>query len=625
MATVADITQGSSYRGDPALGGGLAISAVIDPSPLQRLATFTFYRDRDLWEKKNADDKVAADKIAAIAAYDINSPLKPFSADLKKELSEIQAFVRENPDALVYSRNPEKFQELSERINTFSNKRKGATASDVLYNKAKAEIEQIVDPRERELKRRELDLKVDKLFQGGLENAYNQQLEATPDLKPSDFIIPTAGQTTRSFIQQLPNSNITTEVTYTDLDDLRVKSELLAAGEGESIDTEAEWFKRLTPEEQKLELEKSGLSSSKRMMLQQLSTTFQSALQKWKTANPNIDINTVDPNSLPSGILEDNIRSVRVINDSIDQLNELVLQGQIKDPSGRVRTTPYSKINLEDGLSEAEIIFMKSLQDAKSPLVSKIDKNIQQTDDALQTSQLAETVRHNKATENINRGQLKLEQDKWSASMTGGESVKNGAMERAKRIYNDMKKLADKNGVIHPDKLRQLNAEQLKYLGTEVVETSEQGVPRTVFKPLSFEGLNEKDDDDRTEYAIQLINGEIRVLTPREGKKLGKTSDGRPTGLWDNNRSTNIFNVATNVLNEQLKNAGAKELNAYLPIDLGTGGVSENTTGGGVKVSGSTKTSYSLNGKTYPISDVEAAAKASGMTLQEYIQKAGLK
>lgn len=605
MATINEITSGASYRGDAALGGGLGTGITIDNSPMQRLATFMYYRDRDLWQQKIVEDKAAADQIANIAAFDISSPLKPYTEDLKSELGDIQSFIRENPDALVYSRNPGKFQELNEKINRFRTKRKGATANDVLYNAAKSAAEKIVDPRERDLKLRELSLKADKLFSNGLDNAYNTQLEYAPDLQPSDFEIPTVGLTTRSFIAQLPNSDVITDITYLDVEDGLAKAQLAVAGGPAQVDVNSDWFKRLSPEEQKLELEKNTLTTAQRKNINEISVGFNNALQQWKAANPNVNLSEVDPNTIGSGIIEDNVRSIRNINDQIDQLNAFVLEGKIKDPAGRVRTKPYDKINFEDGLSEAEVALIKSLQNAKTPILSKVDKQIQQTDNAIQGQQLAETTRHNKAMENINAGQLKLEQDKWKSTMTGGETVKNGAMERAKRIYGDLKKLADKNGVISPDKLRRLNQEQLKYLGVEQITQSDAGVSKSVFTPLSFAGDKE--------YAIQLVNGEIRVLQPKDdGDKLGRTDNGLFTGHWDNSRSTNVFNVATNILNEELSKAGSKELNSYMAIDLGVGGVTSNTSGGSTSVSGGGG-KYLIKGKNY----TEADLLKLGYTLEQ--------
>lgn len=580
MASIQEITQGASYQGNAALGGAIDFGITIDPSPMQRLATFAYYRDRDLWEKKNADDKIAAQQVANIAAFDINSPLKPFAEDLKKELADIQSFVRENPDALVYSRNPDKFQELSERINRFSNKRKGATANDVLYNAAKSKIETIPDPRERDIKLRELDIKVGKLFEPGIETAYNTQLEGSPEIKQSDFQIPVAGQTVRSFIMQLPNSDITTEITYTDLDDLRAKSEILAAGGGEQVDVNSAWFKRLSPAEQQIELEKGALTSTKRAKLQELSATFTNALGQWKQANPNIDLTAVDPATLGGGILEDNIRSVKSVNDQIDQLNSLVLEGKITDPSGRVRTKPYDKINFEDGLSEAELIMMKSIQESKSPLLAKIDKKIAQTDNAIQE----ENMRTQRA---LGWANLNWDKEKFKLSLKGPEETKSAALIFAENLVSDIASKGSLNGangakVLTRDDLRKLTSEQLKWLGSELpAKRDENGtvIQSAGVQPLSLSG---------DEFLQINPNGEILVMSGanlnKEGTKFG--------GKWDNKRSTTIGNVARLVLNEENAKSGNNEVNNYVPIDLGkrTNQVYVTQSGGGTTVSGSTST-----------------------------------
>lgn len=600
MATINDITNAASYRGDAALGGGLAISAVIDPSPLQRLATFTYYRDRDLWNKKNQDDKLAADKIAAISAYDINSPLKPFSDDLKKELGEIQAFIRENPDALVYSRNPEKFQELSERINTFSNKRKGATANDTLYNAQKAKIDSIPNRQDREAQLELLDLNVSDLFKEGLDNAYNQQIKLSPDLKPQDYVIPDIPLTEDFTITRNPNDTQITGLKFIDVTRLKPMADAVYFGLDRPLNENTPEFKSLSEDQKKRARLEAKITGRTRANLDNIASSVNGLIQQFKSSNPDLKVMDIPEESLAQdSSVGGVIRLAKEYNGTMDKINAAT-------------GNKYAHINLDDGATPQELIQLQTFGKNKEAFLSEIKPTVQQTDNAIQRAILGETIRHNKATENLNAGELKLQQDKWKATMTGGETVKNGAMERAKRIYNDLKKLADNQGVIHPDKLRRLNVEQLKYLGTETVETSEQGVPRTIFKPLDLSG-NPK--------VIQLVDGEIRIL---DNAELNEPKT-HYRGQFDRTKSTNVFNVATNILNEELKNAGAKELNSYMAIDLGIGGVTTNTSGGGTSVSGATKTNYTLNGKTFPLSDVEAAAKASGMTVQEYVKKAGLK
>jgi hypothetical protein len=566
MATIGQISQAAGYQGNAALGGSIDFGVTIDPSPIQRLATFTYYRDRDLWEKQNADDKLAAQQIANISAYDISSPLKPYSDDLKKELGDIQEFVRNNPDALVYSRSPEKFQELNERMNRFNNKRKGATVNDTLYNATKSKIELIPNKQDRDAQLELLDLNVSDLFKEGLDNAYQQQIKMSPDLKPQDYVIPDIPLTEDFTITRNPNDTEITGLKFIDVSRLKPMADAVYFGLGQPLNENTPEFKSLPEEEKKRARLEASITGRTRTNLDNIAASVNGLVQQVKAGNP--DLKVMD---IPDQVLSQNSSIGGVIslskeyNATMDKIN--------------ARTgNKYPHINLDDGATPQELIELQTFGKNKEAFLSEIKPTVQQTDNLIQGAQLAETIRHNKASENLNRGQLKLEQDKWKSTMTGGETVKNGAMERAKRIYNDLKKIADPSGVISPEKLRRLNTEQLKYLG---MESLVEGKP--VFSPLA---LGEED-------VIQLIDGEIRIH--KEAKKL---SDGRYAGDLERTKTTNIFNVATNILNEQLKNAGAKELNAYLPIDLATGGVSENTTGGSTSASGGTRTTSQYSNTT---------------------------
>lgn len=216
-------------------------------------------------------------------------------------------------------------------------------------------------------------------------------------------------------------------------------------------------------------------------------------------------------------------------------------------------------------------------------------KKVTETDNAIQMATLGETIRNNKADQYLKGKELKSNEDKWKAAQTGGATQVNGAMERATRIYSDLLGIADKNGIISPNNIRKLNVEQLKYLGIEVpqerdpstgVITSQGG-----FKPL---------DLTKEDYGIQLVDGKINVYGAKKKndgtveENLKVLPDGRLVGHIDNTKSTTLFNIGTNILNEELKNAGSKELNSYYGVDV-SGQVTANTDGGTTTVSGTTK------------------------------------
>lgn len=382
MADIRDIATGSIYTGNAALGGRRAPALMVDPSPFQRLGAFTYYRDRDRWQQKVAEDKEAALKLADITGFDPNSPLKPFNEDLKAQLDDIQKFYRENPDATVYSRNPEKFTIGQEKINKFQNSRKGATANGILFEKAHADIEKIQDPQQRELRRRELNNKVDKLFKGGVENAYSNLIDSLPELKIADYEIPQASITKRSFLTIDPNNNIETTMEYIDPEFLMAQSELIAAQPQGTLDESSDYFQRLSPEEQVLERDRQKITGEKRRSMQKISADFNTLLDQWKEANPNIDINTVNPDDLPDGTLENNVKAILSINKQIDELNRHIAQGEIKDNFGVVRKAPYAKIDFANGLSEAEVIAMTTLQRSGNSILTNLKKDATYTGDA---------------------------------------------------------------------------------------------------------------------------------------------------------------------------------------------------------------------------------------------------
>jgi hypothetical protein len=179
--------------------------------------------------------------------------------------------------------------------------------------------------------------------------------------------------------------------------------------------------------------------------------------------------------------------------------------------------------------------------------------------------------------------------------------MQNTALDKAKRIYNEMAALADKNGVISPDKVRQLNSEQLKYLGTVTPKVVKDGVTTDAggYVPLTFK--------DKKKYAIQLQNGQIKVL---EGDNITQAESGSyhvdKDGGFNPQMSTNITNMATNILNEQVKNASGKQEDAsYNAVNIAANGEEQPT------FSQPTK-------KTIRASDIHSKASAAGYSDAEY-------
>lgn len=214
----------------------------------------------------------------------------------------------------------------------------------------------------------------------------------------------------------------------------------------------------------------------------------------------------------------------------------------------------------------------------------------------------------------------------WESKTKGTEQVKNDSMKFATALYGQLKDLADANGVITPDKIRQLTSEQLKYLGT-YGETSETN-PATG-KTISKKGLVPLTLGDNE--VLQLDNGKIGVLrnAKYEVGVNGHTGHyvsyggGKNKGGWDNTRTTTLTNIATNRVNEENQLSGGKETNNYLDVDsfgteggVGTGNSTENTSSG----SSSSTPEFNQSGAPPPPSYTEEQLKSAGWT-DEQIQK----
>jgi hypothetical protein len=163
-----------------------------------------------------------------------------------------------------------------------------------------------------------------------------------------------------------------------------------------------------------------------------------------------------------------------------------------------------------------------------------------------------------KAT-HIDKPKAQAQIDLWKSNTIGGDEQKNAALGFATGVYNNLRGLANSAGVITPDKLRQLSSDQLKYLGINIPEQRDPQTGQVIqgggLQPITL-GAND---------AIEIIDGKIKVY--RNARMLDDGT-GRVTGLLDNKANTNIQNIATNKINEELKIAGSKELNAYLGADL---------------------------------------------------------
>lgn len=414
MATSRDITSGNSYTGNSALGGRYSQGVTIDTTPLARLAAFTYYRDQNLWQQKQVDDKAAAKEIADMTAFDINSPMKGYAEHLKSKLNEIRDFVRENPNALSYNKDAKGFQKFKELENDFQNARKAANTSEVIYNARKTAADKAATPEEKDVLLSGLDLDVNRLFKDGIDGALNNTLNSAPELKPDTYTLPDIPLTKRISVVRNANDIQIDEIQYADPAQALAQADAVMFGFRKPIDKTTDRWKSLSPEEQIQEEKEYTVTSAPRLAIQKTTDNLNSLLQDLKAKNPEIKISDITPDMIPTETLGAVINSAKIYNENIDRLNAQTGE-------------KYKHINLDDGVSGSEVLVLNAFQKNKNTLFSETEKKVQQTDNAIQDQQIKAANYRAQLNENgaNYRANLPYEKLKLSASADAAKDFGN--------------------------------------------------------------------------------------------------------------------------------------------------------------------------------------------------------
>ncbi|HQV55017.1 MAG TPA: hypothetical protein PLX17_05850 [Chitinophagaceae bacterium] len=626
MATINEISNAAQYRGESSLGGGSTGAFEISTRPFELLNAYTLRYKKDQYDQAQIDADEKIKQLAKLTAYDLVNGLEKD----KGELMEAQAQLIERRAKEARLGTPSSPKEKMAREVSFQTDIQGmlkkidaANARKIKLDAYKAKVQ---GDNTIPANRKELMIKQ-------AEDLFNStDILILPEIPDHKVVVPKNGDAVIDEVDVIKtglDGNATIKETIKQFSIGNTWKIAYLNGNGFAapiLPPNATPQQQAEYEQQKLVFEESDIG-----VWATSANFFNSALNdpNYKKIATTSGINVVGELPTTSLTTEVDVEKVKSDNPIIGgilavaeryndyakkRLEDIKNKSYIDDVTGE-------KVLLVGGDKESDVKFIDVTKPLKPEDLSfldmfakaapdKIDKTLTSNDNAIQKQTLAETIRNNKADQYLKGKQLKLEEDKWKAAQSGGSTQINGAMERAKRIYADMLKIADSNGVITPDKLRQLNVEQLKYLGIEIPEERDKDgkiITAGGFKPLDLSGKK---------YGIQLVDGKINVFGPRKvnGKEveIEVLKDGMLVGNLDNTKSTNLYNIGTNILNEELKNSGAKELNSYMGIDV-TGGITTNTDGGGTTTSGSTKTKTEINR-----SDIPSKAAAAGYSAKEY-------
>jgi hypothetical protein len=376
MADIGSITQGASYRGDANLGGRFSQGVTIDTTPLSKLAAFTYYRDQNFWEQKQRDDKAAAQEIADMTAFDVTSPLKGYADHLKTKVHEIRDFIRDNPNALNYNKDPKGFQKFKELEGEFQNARKAANTSEVIYNARKTAADKAATPEAKDVALSRLNLDVDELFQNGVEGALNNTLKSASELNADQYKLPEIPITQRIHVDRNANDNQINKFKFVDPAQLATQADAVMLGFRKPMDKTSERWKNLSPAQQEQEEKEYNLTSAPRIGIQRVTDEFNGLIGALKAQNPQTKVIDIPEDQISSQTLAATISSIKAYNEYIDKVNANTGE-------------KYKHMNIDDGLSGSEVIQLEAFQKGGKTWFTEEDKDVLQTDNAIQRDQQA--------------------------------------------------------------------------------------------------------------------------------------------------------------------------------------------------------------------------------------------
>lgn len=596
MATVGEVLQADSFGGNADLGGAISSPVKIDTNPLQQLALYTNFYNKTLYEQTIADRNAKIAEVSKVADINLNNVWGKDKQDMTDSLNQLKA------KAAEYAKNPNRSvsDELDWQtsIGDVMNKYNSAKQRALVYNQQYNDINSGADPTETK------QIKIDDLNKRFDQTGIDTPMTLGTGYKPVNINLPAPQTASVDVLKVTDNKNLITsnKVTYFDPS----ANSALASN---AIIGLSSLQNGLSGVDKNLQNTADGeaqvWAGMKDAFNSVLASKNSDGSYKYFDANNKFLQDKFETDNASNTAIMTPYKAMQGMNAYSQQKINEINQGVFSDGGinyhapATIKTDNFKAglINFTpDGIGADKLalagIYNKYLGDANDKKATKLGLGIEQQNANSESSNAA-----------VKWANLKLDKDKWKASQSvGTDAMQNTALDKAKRIYSEMAALADKNGVISPDKVRQLNVEQLKYLGVEQpTEVDNNGVKTQVsgYKPLSLTDKN----GNVLPVAIQLQNGQIKVLKNAQQSESGS---GSYKGTFDPTSSTNITNMATNILNEQVKNASGKQEDAsYNSVNTSANGEQQPT------FSQPTK-------KTISSGDIHAKASAAGYSDAEY-------
>ena len=287
MATINDITTGSSYTGNAALGGFGGKAIKIDSRPLELLANYTFLYNKSQYDQrqKDADEKIK--ELAAITALDLNGAIPE---DREKVLAQYEQLMKDAATRASEG-SPKSPREKAEQKLKFDLKTKetidainAVNARGISYT---TQLKEITDDTTTDAKQKDIKVKeLNRLFN-------DTDIKAPiPKLEKFKMTIPEIGKAPVKTVETVvegTNGTVSTTVSFTSL------GNLLKAGDAKALDLSIPELPPNATATQKYEyeLKKASIGTNKiwQDAAQQLNTAISDP--KYKKEDGTIDIESI--------------------------------------------------------------------------------------------------------------------------------------------------------------------------------------------------------------------------------------------------------------------------------------------------------------------------------------------
>lgn len=596
----------SNYTGNEALGGGVDVGVLnIDTKPLQNLGYYTMLYNKTEYEQKQKDTDIKVKQLADLSNIRLNDLRGKDKDQATKEFADLVSYAGEYAKKNPKTQQEKMQQELDwqTKLGAFYNNYGSGKQRAIAYQTNLNAIKQKTgDASLQDLELRQLNKSFD-------ETDIGTPISALPEFKMETIQVPAPVTQKTQAIRVGKDLDYSTEAT--------IYNPALNASVADSVvlGVKTLYPQKGTPEYQKL--------SDNEKLQADYQATVSSGGKIWNDmAAP---LNTVLAAKGADGkplYFDENgaFNSQKFENDNAT--NSVVMRAY----TALKNLDSYSRNNYEQAISPNGVFTDNGvpfkLKEPINPIDFKagfidfnkgvsasqliqagmyaqhqgntFDTKITKTGLGLDYDQLKEKTVNDKENRDIEWAKLQQAKKEWQSKQDASETVSNNAYNFAVNRYKSLQLLADKEGIVHSDKLSNLTSEDLKYLGSEKPEVRDANgkiIQSAGLYPLDLNQVYKDGDElpkgkkigDKVDVVLKVTDGKIFVLKDAVVNDNGTMVKGN----YDNTSSTTVDQMATLRLKEELKSSGPKELNAFMGLDANSKGEISNTFGKKGSASGS--------------------------------------